>query len=157
MAAYLVSIIFTLGYFNLLKYLIILWIIPLFTIFPIIGWFVELSEHYPLVDENKVDLYMTRNRFSHYTEAFIFSIHCENFHLVHHLHPGIPFWNLQKAHRILLKDEQYKNVNMKMGGLFFSSNNQQSFIASIVDQNRELFSVNQVYSPKKFTVGGNNE
>ncbi|MBN9413119.1 MAG: fatty acid desaturase family protein [Candidatus Paracaedimonas acanthamoebae] len=141
MLSYLLSIVLLAGYLGFIKHLIILWLIPLFTIFPIIGWFIELSEHYPLVAEHDVDLYMTRNRFSSFLEAMIFSIHCENLHLVHHLRPGIPFWNLKNAHRILLKDKEYKNLNSKMGGIFYSSNNQEPFISKITDKNRNLFSL----------------
>jgi fatty acid desaturase len=68
------------------------WAIPYLTTFQIITWFIELSEHYPLVCTAKTDLYATRNRFSHPVEAFFTSVHGENFHLIHHLFPGIPFW-----------------------------------------------------------------
>jgi len=139
MLSYLFSIIFISTYLNIFEYIFLLWIVPLFTIFPIIGWFVELSEHYPLVSEHNIDLYMTRNRFSSFFEAMIFSIHSENFHLVHHLRPGIPFWNLKKAHEILLEDSEYKRINEKMGGIFFSLNNQESFISKIINKNRKIF------------------
>lgn len=134
MYSYLFVLLLVAYYVNVLKYIFLFWFVPFFTIFPIIGWFIDLVEHYPLVNENSTDLYMTRNRFSHWIEDFIFNIHSENFHLVHHLHPGIPFWNLKKAHNIFLKDDEYKRVNNAFGGIFISSNNNKSFVSEILNK-----------------------
>lgn len=49
------------------KYILLFWIIPYLTTFQIISWFIEMSEHYPLMS-NRVNLYMTRNRHSHWLE-----------------------------------------------------------------------------------------
>lgn len=98
------------------------WLIPYLTTFQVITWFIELAEHYPLVRDAKIDLYATRNRFSHPVEAFFTAMHSENFHLIHHLFPGIPFWNLNKAHQILLADPEYARVNADFGGKFLSGN-----------------------------------
>jgi fatty acid desaturase len=111
---------------HLLIYYVLFWLIPLFIFFPIIGWFIEVAEHYPLVNDNDVDIYMTRNRFSHTVEALFLSMHNENYHLVHHLKPGIPFWNLKKAHAVLLKDHNYMTINNSMGGVFISKNKEKT-------------------------------
>lgn len=57
---------------NCQNMIILFWIIPYLTTFQIIGWFIELSEHYPLVGNNDIDIYMTRNRQSHWLERFFF-------------------------------------------------------------------------------------
>src|SRR5690606_26626679 len=114
-----------LGYF---KYIIIFWSVPLITTFPVLGWCIELPEHYPMVHSNTIDLYMSRNRFSHWLEAIFLSIHYENYHLIHHLRPGIPFWNMKKAHEIFMEDSNYARANAEMGGAIVSSNKNKSTI-----------------------------
>lgn len=112
--------------------IILFWLIPYLTTFQIIGWFIELSEHYPLVGNNDIDIYMTRNRKSHWLEAFFLSIHNENYHLDHHLNPVTPFWNLPKVHQIRLKDTTYAKINNSAGGIFLSSNKSLSVIQTLV-------------------------
>lgn len=43
-------------------------------------------------------------------------------HLIHHLFPAIPFWNLKKAHHILMQDDGYRFINERFGGIFVSGN-----------------------------------
>ena len=50
------------------------------------------------------------------------------FHLIHHLYPTIPFWNLSKAHSILLEDETYRARNETAGGIFWSNNKNPSLM-----------------------------
>jgi fatty acid desaturase len=113
--------------------LILFWFIPYLTTFQVLGWFIELSEHYPLLGNSYIDLYLSRNRLSPWYEAFFTSIHNENFHLVHHLMPSIPFWNQPKAHQVLMTDLNYAQVNDKIGGIFFSSKNVSNIISSIIN------------------------
>ena len=43
------------------------------------------------------------------------------------LNTGCPtFWNLDKAHNILCKNEEYRLLNSNMGGIFSSSNQASS-------------------------------
>ena len=114
--------------------IIFFWIIPYLTTFQIIGWFIELSEHYPLVGNHDVDIYMTRNRESHWLEKFFLSIHNENYHLDHHLNPSTPFWNLPQAHNIRLQDPNYAKLNQSAGGIFLSANDYSSRSESILKQ-----------------------
>ena len=132
MYTYLAIILAVFYQFHLMKYLMLLWIVPLLTSAAIIGWFNEIAEHYPLVGKHNVDLYMTRNRFSHWLEDFIFNTHDENYHLVHHLIPSIPFWNLKNAHKILCLDIEYLNVNKDMGGIFISADQRPSLIGRLL-------------------------
>lgn len=39
---------------------------------------------------------------------------------------AIPFWNLKKAHFILMQDDEYRSINMQFGGIFISSNKNPS-------------------------------
>jgi fatty acid desaturase len=104
------------------KFFFAYWLIPYLTAFQMITWFIELSEHYPLVKDADIDLYATRNRLSYPLEAFFTSMDGENFHLIHHLFPGVPFWKMKMAHEILLQDFEYARINASFGGIFFSGN-----------------------------------
>ena len=130
MLVYLSTIVSASVWFGFWDELILFWLVPYITVFQVLGYFIEISEHYPLVGNNMVDLYMTRNRFSPWYEAFFTSIHGENFHLIHHLMPSLPFWNLAKAHKMLLADSNYFRHNSRTGGIFFSSNGVPSIVST---------------------------
>jgi fatty acid desaturase len=114
------------------KFFLLYWLLPYLTVFQIITWFIELSEHFPMVRYAKKDIEATRNRFSHALEHFLTGMHGENFHLVHHLFPGVPFYRLRAAHRILLKDPMYARLNANAGGIFLSSNFAPAIIPTIL-------------------------
>ena len=76
---------------------------------------------------------MSRNRFSHWIERFLCNTHNEHYHLIHHLYPTIPFWNLPKAHRILLEDPEYARLNSKKGGIFVSKNKNPSLVSWFIN------------------------
>lgn len=116
---------------NTLSILLFYWFIPLITTFPMIGWFIELAEHFPIID-NEQDIDKTWNRFSAKVELLFTGMHAENYHLTHHLMPSIPFWNLKYAHEVMMQDLNYKNRNERMGGIFFSSNGNESLWKKII-------------------------
>ena len=132
MLAYLFTIVSAAVCFGFWDKLILFWLVPYITVFQVLGYFIEVSEHYPLVGKNTVDLYMTRNRFSPWYEAFFTSMHGENFHLIHHLMPSVPFWNLAQAHKILLADPHYFRHNSLTGGIFFPSNGTPSIVSTFI-------------------------
>lgn len=136
MVIYWLLILGTLFYFGVLNYFLLYWLVPYFTSFMVIGWFIELAEHYPLVLTNKKTIYMTRNRFSHWIEAFFLSIHAENYHLTHHLQASIPYWNIGKAHKIMMEDETYREWNLQMGGVFFSANSNPPLIQDLLKNHK---------------------
>ena len=113
------------------KYILLFWIVPYLTTFQIIGWFIEMSEHYPLMN-NSISLYKTRNRHSHWLEKFLTGMHNESYHLVHHLNPAIPFWNVPKAAQIYLQDKNYAQFDRQAGGIFISANNAPTLIQSAI-------------------------
>ncbi|WP_078394564.1 guanitoxin biosynthesis L-arginine gamma (S) hydroxylase [Shouchella patagoniensis] len=133
---YWVLILSFISIFGFFTEFLLFWIIPYFTAFMVIGWFIEMAEHYPLVDKYNNSLYMTRNRFSHWLEAFFLSIHAENYHLTHHLALTIPYWNVPKAHKAMMKDPNYKRANEQMGGVFISSNKNTALIWDLLKNNK---------------------
>jgi dihydrorhizobitoxine desaturase len=113
--------------------LVLFWIIPYLTSFQILGWYIELSEHTPLVRDSSVDLYMTRNRKSRLWERLLTGIHNDHYHLEHHLDPRTPFYRLPEARRIRLRDSSYQAVDAQFGGLFHKGpQGQPSAISAIV-------------------------
>jgi len=117
-----------------LKGYFIYWLLPYCTVFQSLTWFIELSKHYPMIKKATKDIQASRNRFSHPIEHFFTAAHNENFHLVHHLFPAIPYWNLKKAHQILLNDSTYADINAKFGGIFVSSNSSSSMWQEVLRQ-----------------------
>ena len=123
------------GFFHLI---ILFWLIPYLTSFQVVGWFIELAEHFPLM-RNDVTLYMSRNRHSYGIEKFLTSMHNENYHLIHHLTPTIPFWNMKKAHEIYMKDSNYAEWNQQTEGIFFSKTTKPSIIKHMLDEVQQYF------------------
>ena len=110
--------------FGWLHILLLLWFVPLLTVAIAIGWLTELAEHYPLPESEKHQLLMTRNRHGWALERFLFGRHNDNYHLVHHLHMGIPFWNMKRAHTILLDDPAYRVWDGLWAGILTRKSNE---------------------------------
>jgi fatty acid desaturase len=92
------------------------WLVPLFTTANWIGSFIQVAEHYPLMMASEpVDIYLSRNRIlSPFWNIFV-STHQEGYHLIHHLYPKLPMWNMSKAHQILMSDPAYAAIHPNTG------------------------------------------
>lgn len=104
--------------FGWLPYLLLFWFVPMFTTAVAIGWLAELSEHYPLPESESKKVLLTRNRDGWAIENFLLGRHKERLHQVHHLNTGIPFWNVKKAHKIMLADPAYAAWDHMWAGVF---------------------------------------
>ncbi|CAF1190429.1 unnamed protein product [Adineta ricciae] len=81
-----------------------------------IGSFIELLEHYPLIETApRVDIYMTRNRICGWLWNFFFGVHNEHYHMIHHLFPKVPQWEFHSVHLILMQDPIYASLHEKTG------------------------------------------
>ncbi len=94
-----------------LPYLGLFWIVPMFTTYLTVGWLSELAEHYPMPESETSRILLTRNRHGWWIERFLLGRHNDNLHLVHHLNSGIPFWNIKRAHRVLMAYAAYARWN----------------------------------------------
>jgi fatty acid desaturase len=112
------------------------WLVPYLTTFQIIGWLSEVSEHFGLLGKEKDELLATRNRFPAWWERIFVGMHGDNLHLTHHLLPGIPHWNLHKAHRMLMNDERYAAANAQTGGIISRGKHPRSVMRQILDSYR---------------------
>jgi fatty acid desaturase len=104
---------------------LLLWVVPLFTSAVAIGWLSELAEHYPLPESENRRILMTRNRHGWAIERFLLGRHNDNYHLVHHLNTGVPFWNMYHAHRVLLGDAAYARWDGLWAGILTRRADQQ--------------------------------
>lgn len=126
--------------FGLLDELILFWIIPYLTTFQVIGWFTEIAEHSPMCEVAHEDLFLTRNRKGNFIERLLFGVNLDEYHLEHHLSPGIPFWLLKKAQEIRMADPHYREVAATWGGLFCKGPlGQPSVVSQLIDRNRRLY------------------
>jgi fatty acid desaturase len=101
------------------------WIVPMFTTATAIGWLSELAEHYPLPESEHRQILMTRNRHGWAIERFLLGRHNDSYHLVHHLNTGVPFWNMRRAHEVLLTDEAYARWDALWAGILTRPRNRQ--------------------------------
>jgi fatty acid desaturase len=115
-----------------LRSTLLLWLVPYFTAFQILGWYIELSEHTPMVRVNNIDLHMTRNRKSRGLEQFLTGTYADHRHLDHHLDPRTPFWNLSRARDIRMSDPDYAAVDARFGGLFIKGRQGQPGAISVL-------------------------
>jgi fatty acid desaturase len=119
-ATYLAIIVTLLFYLGLGHVYFWMWVVPLITTFPLVAWYVELMEHFPLVRENDIDLYMTRNRWTDPVTKLFIGMFNENYHQTHHLFPQCPYWRLPDVHEILMEDEEYRRTQFREVGFVLS-------------------------------------
>jgi fatty acid desaturase len=114
-------------------HLLLFWGVPFVTVFPIVNWYVELTEHYPLVQSGRQDIHRSRNRWTGLVGRFLTGIHNEHLHLVHHLFPGVPAWRLPQVHQILMRDPEYRACqNFELGLVFPVVSGIPSILANIL-------------------------
>lgn len=112
---------------------LLFWLIPYLTSFQIIGWLSEVAEHFRLYERTYSRIAMTRNRFPSWWERIFIGMHGDNYHLTHHMCPGIPFWNLRRAHGILLQDPEYATSNQYRGGIISAPAGRMSVLQEIIE------------------------
>lgn len=106
-------------YLNFWQEIIIYWFLPLFFIFPIFLLWHGQGEHLKI----DTDCY-EENTFTHeypfWVNFFVYPIN-SGYHLVHHLFPTVPWYNLKAFHKELLNNEEYRKRSEKLtvDGQFF--------------------------------------
>lgn len=103
--------------YNFWDLMLLYWLIPYMTVLQIIRYFAEMSEHAGLM-KNEDPLLKTRNVFGNTLFLKFMYPHHDHYHLVHHLFPGIPHYNLPKAHAILMEEEEYCKARHCIGYFF---------------------------------------
>ena len=70
---------------------VLYWLVPLLVVFPMVNWYIELLEHFPLAGSDSVDVRTTRHRAVGPISRHLVGIHNEGYHLDHHLTARIPY------------------------------------------------------------------
>jgi len=100
--------------FSFWPLLLLYWLVPLLTFTKFFDYVRAIAEHYPL--DYSQGLKSSRNTFG--WQALITAPYNINIHLDHHLHPGVPWYNLGKLHALLMRDPAYRsNAENKTGHL----------------------------------------
>lgn len=81
---------------------LVLWLLPLLTIFQGLLRFRALAEHGAVPDTSDVRT-ATRTTMASWWSRWLVFPHNVNYHLAHHLYPSIPHYRLKEAHRALEK------------------------------------------------------
>jgi fatty acid desaturase len=96
------------------------WFVPLLTVFPLIQRVRSISEHFGLRYEHELN--GTRDTLANPIERFLFLPHHVGFHLVHHLYPSVPQYNLPRMHSALMEYSVYRELSHSNDSLFLSRN-----------------------------------
>ncbi len=110
-------------YFNFFDLLVLYWMVPVITSYSTIVYVKTVIEH------DRKELGNEIKKTKHTKDNFISSVifpHHMNYHLAHHLYPSVPYYNLPKLQKELLKNPVFlANANLVDGvvdGLFNHGN-----------------------------------
>lgn len=95
------------------------WVIPFFTVLPLLMKVRSIVEHLGLPNTNELN--GTRNILANPVERFFFGPHGNHLHLVHHLFPQVPWHQLQRLQDELCKDSHYLLHAHQNDSYFFPS------------------------------------
>jgi len=98
--------------FSFWHLLILYWFLPLLTATKFFDYVRGVAEHYPL--NYSQPLRSSRNTFG--WQRLVTAPYHINYHLDHHLYPGVPWYNLGKLHAVLMKDPDYKRDSLNSTG-----------------------------------------
>jgi fatty acid desaturase len=98
------------------KILLLYWIVPLLTVFLAIRYLRNVAEHYAVEHENVLN--ESRTVLAPFWELWLIAPWGLNYHLEHHLFPGVPCFRLGELHRMLMKREPYPQIAHITHGYF---------------------------------------
>jgi len=95
------------------------WMIPYLIVMPLVERVRSVSEHFGLQYNHPFT--QSRDVLSTPVESFFFGPHNIRYHMVHHLFPTVPQYNLPKLHEVLMGMEGYRNHAHQNDGYFLGS------------------------------------
>ena len=93
---------------HILPQLLLYWIVPFLTMLFLFQHIRSVSEHFGSHIDYSDELDSTRTVIPYLWERAFFCPHNINYHLEHHLYPGVPFYNLPKLHETLMRNPYYR-------------------------------------------------
>jgi fatty acid desaturase len=124
------------------------WIVARAFVHHLIISFVILSDHVGLYPGGSI-LSFARNHSVHGILRLLIHPHNNGYHLTHHLLPGIPFYGLAKAHKVILQWPPYAQAE-HCQSYFFGNRSairswcRESIDITDADRNIDLSSPNQI-------------
>ena len=91
---------------GLWKYYLLFWVVPYLSTFFMFQYIRSVAEHFGELAYDHL-LTSTRSVKANLVERFFIAPHNVGYHLEHHLYPGVPFYNLDKLHDLLMEDAFY--------------------------------------------------
>lgn len=104
---FLVSAVVVFSVCHLWLAFLVFWVVPALSVFTPMVRMRSVAEH--LVLESSHELNKTRHVESNWLERMLVAPMNLNYHIVHHLYPSIPFYNLPKMHEILMQKPVYRD------------------------------------------------
>ena len=98
------------------KLLLLYWIVPLLTVFLAIRYLRNVAEHYAVEHEHVLN--ESRTVLTSFWELWLIAPWGLNYHLEHHLFPGVPCFRLGELHRLLMAREPYPEIAHITRGYF---------------------------------------
>ena len=95
----------TLG--GLWKFYLLFWVVPYLSTFLLIQYIRTVAEHFGELGYDHA-LTSTRTVRANFLEKFFLAPHNVNYHLEHHLYPGVPFYNLPRLHQTLMENTYFE-------------------------------------------------
>lgn len=102
--------------FGFWKQLLLYWIVPLLTVFLAIRYVRNVAEHYAVEHEHVLN--ESRTVLANPVELWLIAPWGLNYHLEHHLFPGIPCFRLAELHKILMTREPFPKIAHITHGYF---------------------------------------
>ncbi len=102
--------------FGFWKQLLLYWVVPLLTVFLAIRYIRNVAEHYAVEHEHVLN--ESRTVLANPVELWLIAPWGLNYHLEHHLFPGIPCFRLAELHKILMTREPFPQIAHITHGYF---------------------------------------
>lgn len=105
-AVFWLAVLVPVAVFGLWSAFALYWLLPMFTVLPVLLTLRNMAEHWGLPRDHELN--STRTVTAGFIEGLLLVPHNGGYHLDHHLHPGVPFYNLRALHRALREDGVYR-------------------------------------------------
>jgi fatty acid desaturase len=83
------------------------WAIPYLTLFYLLLYIRSVADHFGETLRYSSELDGTRTIIPYFWERWFFCPHHINFHIEHHIYPSVPFFNLPKLNRVLMRNRRF--------------------------------------------------